>query len=366
MKTLKTAVVGLGRIGWGYHVPEVARHEGFELVAVVDPLEERRQEAREAHGVPAYPSIEDLFAHERPDLVVIASPTRHHAGQTVAALEHGAHVFCDKPMADSLEAADRMIDAARRAGRRLMVYQPHRAGSDVLALRAILARDLIGRVYMIKRTASAYSRRHDWQAFRRHAGGMLNNHGPHFVDQLLYLAGAPARRVRCVLKAVATLGDADDVVKILIETANGILVDIDINMASAHPMPPWQVLGERGSAVMDAEAKAWHVRYFRPGELEHVVPVDTPAAPGRRYGSGETIPWREESVPLESYPPASFYDRCHEHFARDLPAFVPLDESRELMRVLELCRRDAETAGADGASDPRSAADTCGPQGECR
>lgn len=349
MQTLKTAVAGLGRIGWGYHVPEVVRHGGFELVAVVDPLEERRLEARQTHGVAVYPSIEDLLGDQRPDLVVIATPTRYHAGQAVMALEHGAHVFCDKPMADSLDAADRMIDAARRAGRKLMVYQPHRMGSDVLALRAILARELIGRVIMIKRTAAAYSRRHDWQAFRKHAGGMLYNHGPHFVDQLLDLAGAPARRVRCVMKAVATLGDAEDMVKILIETTNGVVLDIDINMAAAHPMPPWQVLGERGSLVMDAEAKTWRVRYFRPEELERVAPVETLAAPGRRYGSGETIPWREESVSLEAYPSASFYDRCYDHFARDMAAFVPLDESRELMRVLELCRRDAEAEEAGPA-----------------
>ena len=342
MNPLKTAVVGLGRIGWMYHVPEIVRHDGFELAAVVDPLDERREEARQAHGAAGFATLEDLLGEMRPDLVVVASPTRCHADQAILAMEHGAHVFCDKPMADSLEAADRMIEASGRTGRKLMVYQPHRAGADVVALRAIFERNLIGRVYMIKRAVAAYSRRHDWQAFRKHAGGMLNNHGPHFVDQLLYLAGAPARRVRCVLEAVATLGDAEDVVKILIETANDVTLDIDINMASAHPIAPWQVLGERGSLLLDSEAKAWRARYFRAEELATIDPVDVLAAPGRKYGSGETIPWREETFSLEDYVPIRFYDRCQEFFALDKAPFVPLEESRELMRVLDACRRDAQ------------------------
>jgi predicted dehydrogenase len=223
-----------------------------------------------------------------------------------------------------------------------MVYQPHRARGEVVALREILEQDLIGAVYMMKRGRSDYARRNDWQAFRRHGGGMLNNYGAHYIDQLLYLAGSRAERVTCVLRTVASLGDADDVVKVVIETADGTILDLDINMACAHPMTPWRILGERGSALFDEEEQAWRVRYFRQEELAELAVHDGLAAPERRYGSGETIPWREAVYPLADYPAIDFYQKCYEYFALDREPFVPVADTREVMRVIDVCRRDAE------------------------
>ncbi len=175
--SLHTGVVGLGRIGWQFHCPELMRHEGFDLVAAVDPLAERREEAETTYGCRTYSDVASMLASESLDLMVIASPTNYHVDHAIAAFEHGIDVFCDKPMAPTLAEAERMVRAAKAAGRKLMVYQPHRAGVDVVSLRAVLARDLIGSVYMIKRASSMYVRRNDWQAFREHGGGMLNNYG---------------------------------------------------------------------------------------------------------------------------------------------------------------------------------------------
>ena len=195
---------------------------------------------------------------------------------------------------------------------------------------------------MMKRTCTAYTRRNDWQAFREHGGGMLNNYGAHFIDQLLYLSGSKAARISCVLRTVASLGDADDVVKALIETESGVILDLDINMASAHPMAPWQILGTRGSIVLDEAGKAWRVRYFVDEELDDVQVQAGLAALNRKYGSGEAIPWKEETVPLTACTPVDYYAKCHEYFALDGEPFVPVQETRELMSVLHQCRLAAE------------------------
>jgi len=342
MKVLRTAVVGLGRVGWRFHIPQVLEHDGFELAAVVDPLPDRLAEAESKFGVRGYRDHEALLEAEQLDLVVIASPTRFHCAQAVAAFERGCDVFCDKPMSFSLEEADRMIVAMETHGRKLMVYQPHRAVVEVVALQEILRRGLIGPVYMMKRAQSRYVRRNDWQAFRKHGGGMLNNYGAHYIDQLLYLAGSSARRITCSLRSIATLGDADDVVKAVIETENGVILDLDINMAAAHPIPPWLIFGERGSIVLDEEARTWRVRFFRLDELPDVPLHEALAAPGRRYPRDEAIPWRDVTFPLADFHPVDFYARCYEFYALDAAPFVPVAESRELMRVLDVCRRDAE------------------------
>ncbi|MBN1641252.1 MAG: Gfo/Idh/MocA family oxidoreductase [Anaerolineae bacterium] len=342
MAVLRTGIVGLGRIGWQFHAPQAAAHAGFALVAAVDPLEARREEAVARYGVRAYATYEEMLAAEALDLVVIASPTPFHVEQALAAFAQGCDVFCDKPMAPTLADADRVIDAARASGRKLMVYQPHRARADVVALRQILAEGWIGPLYMCKCARTAYIRRNDWQAFRAYGGGMLNNYGAHFVDLLLYLAGSRARRVSCAMRTVASLGDAEDVIKAVIETEDGAILDLDINMASAHPMPEWHVLGQRGSIVYDEAQRAWHVRYYRAGTLGEGIVYRELAAPGRRYGNVETIPWEERTVPVAREGGIDYYAQCYAFFAEDKPPFVPVEETREVMRVLDLCRQEAE------------------------
>jgi predicted dehydrogenase len=357
MKVLRTAVIGLGRIGWQFHVPNVLRHDGFELVAVVDPLPERRAEAQRLVGAQAeprsrangdlqsYPDHVALLESTALDLVVIASPTPFHAEQAIAAFEHGIDVFSDKPLAPTLQEADRMIAAMEKHGRKLMVYQPHRARVEVVALQEILRQDLIGPLVMIKRAIARYDRRNDWQAFTQYGGGMLNNYGAHYIDQLLYLSGSTARRVTCSLRTVASLGDADDVVKALIETDSGVILDIDINMASAHPMPPWQILGQRGSIILDQDNAAWQVRYVRDKDLSTLGLQEGLAAQDRRYGSGERIPWRTESRDIARFKPVRFYDTCYAYFGQDKAPFVPIAQTREVMRVLDECRKSAAQGG---------------------
>jgi predicted dehydrogenase len=289
---------------------------------------------------------------------VIASPTPFHAEQAVAAFEHGLDVFCDKPIAPTLAETDAIISAAQAHQCKLMVYQPHRARVEAVALREILSQDLIGPLTMIKRGISRYVRRDDWQAFRRYGGGMLNNYGAHYIDQLLYLSGSPAtggaaawrsaaaHRVSCALRTVASLGDAEDVVKAVIETEGGVILDVDIHMAAAHPFPPWQVLGQRGSALLDPEQFAWRVRYFRAEDLPELEAQEGLAARDRRYPS-QPIPWREATFSLADIEPVDFYERCYAFYALGRAPFVPVAETREVMRILQACR--ASSADQRGA-----------------
>lgn len=340
MKVLRTAVIGLGRIGWRFHVPNAARHDGFELAAVVDPLQERLDEAKAEFGAKGYKDYRSMLDSEKLDLVVIASPTKFHAEHAVAAFKQGCHVFCDKPMTPTLQEADSMIAAMREHGKKLMIYQPHRVGSDVVALREILRQGIIGPVYMIKRASSSYDRRNDWQAFRKHGGGMLNNYGAHYIDQSLYISGSKAKRISCTLRTIASLGDADDLVKAVIETENGVIIDIDINQAAAHSLRPWQVFGKYGSLNLDGGI--WRARFFDPEALEEIGVQDGFAAEARRYGSGEKIPWQERDYPISDFQSINFYQKCYEYFALDEKPFVPVEETREVMRVLDACRKYAE------------------------
>lgn len=340
---MKTALIGLGRIGWQYHLPQIVKHEGFELAAVVDTNPERLWEAGEVYGVRGYGDTAEMLTKERPELVVIASPTVFHWQHAMDALRAGAHVFLDKPMACSLSEAREIAACARACGRKLMVYQPHRATPEAVAARRVLESGLLGRVYMIKRASSDYNRRADWQAFEKNGGGMLSNYGAHYVDQLLYLTGGIPEEVRCWRMHEISLGDADDVVKLIIRTANGPVLDIDISQAAALPAEPWLFLGTLGAARLEdtPEGACFIVRYLKPDELPPLEADERLLAKGRRYDQDTALPWRSESFPVRPDMEVDFYDRCREFFIEGGAPFVPVEETMRVMEILEECRRSA-------------------------
>lgn len=340
-RTLRTMVVGLGRIGWEFHAPAVSRHEGFQFVAVVDPATERRDEARMRFGVQGFAEYPAAFDAVKPDLVVIASPTPFHAEQAIAAMQGGADVFCDKPVAMDLAQTDRMVTVMRQTGRKLMVYQPHRGRAYTVAMRSLLARNLIGPVYMMKRGVASYVRRNDWQAFTKYGGGMLNNYGAHYLDQLLYVAQDRPRRAAAHLRAIATLGDADDVVKVVVETERGLILDLDINTATTAALPEWIAMGKYGSIEFRPAEKRFRIVSCDAAALAPGAASEGLAAADRKYPGNAKIAWREEFVPLSDYADVDFYQKVYEYVALDQPAFVPIDETRTLMALLDDCRRYA-------------------------
>ncbi len=339
---LKTALIGLGRVGWSFHLPQIAAHPGFEAAAVVDISAERLEEARAKYGVRGYTDYREMLAAEHPDLVVVASPTHLHLAHATDALRAGAHVFLDKPMAASLDEARQIAAVSAETGRRLMVYQPHRVTAEANVARCVLDSGILGPIFMIKRANSGYSRRSDWQSLKKFGGGMLNNYGAHFSDQLLYLCRDTAADIQCHRYRVATLGDADDVVKILMRTPGGVTLDLDINQAAALPLPAWTLCGKYGTAVFDQDAAGnprFFARYFDPAELAPLSVTEDLAAPGRKYNLDQPIPWKEREFPVTPADAGSFYDACYDYFALGKEPLVPLAESLRVMELIDRCHR---------------------------
>jgi len=335
---LRTALIGLGRIGFGYHAPAIARHRGFQFVGVADPLAERRAEATAQWQVPAFESVEAMLQQTRPDLVVVASPTAFHLEHVCAAFAASAHVLCDKPVARSVAEFDAMLAASTAAGRRLLAYQPARIRSELTTLREILAKTLIGPVHTIKRSNASYVRRNDWQAFLANGGGMLGNYGSHQLDEQLAVIGhAPIRSVFCQTRCVATSGDAEDFVKIVLVADDGVLVDIDISQAAAQPMSAWQVFGAHGAATWDAAARTWRVRYYVPGEAPALNRQPGLAAAGRKYAH-EELPWQELAVAAPETDEYDYYELAWRYFAQNEPAPVTTGETRQLIELIDRCR----------------------------
>src|SRR5947209_930009 len=134
---VRVGIAGLGRSGWNIHARTMREFpEQFRIVAVADFEASRREEARQATGCRAYDSFEQLIRDDEIELVVVSTFNRLHAEHTVAALETGRHVVCEKPFALTLADADRSIATAERVGRHVIPFQNRRSEEHTSELQS--------------------------------------------------------------------------------------------------------------------------------------------------------------------------------------------------------------------------------------
>lgn len=341
-RRLRIAVAGLGRIAWQYHIPEILKHPQFQLAAVADPLQERLSEAEMEFGATGgYQSVQQMLEQEKPDLLLIASPTCFHAEQALEAFKYGVDVICEKPLAGVMEDAEKITQSMHHYRRKLMVYQPQRLTEQAVSLKNILASGVLGKIFMVRRTCCSFSRRNDWQAFTAYGGGMLNNYGSHYIDQFIYLFGGNFKSVNAVVRRIISCGDAEDFVKLLAVNGHDITFDLEINMAAALEGHEWLVCGTCGSAAW--QSSGWQLRYFNPAHLISCSIQSGLAAENRLYPSEPDIPWKEKVISPEPAQSNGFYDYCYRYFMLNEAPLVPVENTMEVMKTLERCRH-AETA----------------------
>lgn len=149
---LRVGLIGAGTIAFSAHLPAIRRlRDELELVAVADVRAENAQRAAREFGAAAhYSDYHELLARGDLDFVDICTPEFLHAEQTEAAAAAGLHVFCEKPMAASVEEADRMIDACERANVKLMIGHSRRFTGRYQQIRAAIDRGDIGEVRYVR------------------------------------------------------------------------------------------------------------------------------------------------------------------------------------------------------------------------
>lgn len=338
-RKIRIGVVGLGRIGWDFHCKTLAKHRDFALVGVADTDSERCREAEVTYGCAAFADFSELLELSGLETVVIAAPTHLHKEMALAALRRNLHVYMEKPLARNLDEARSIVRAAARKGRVLSVYQPHRVSATTQHLLKILRSGEIGQVYQVRFGRFNCVRRDDWQSLRRYGGGMLNNYGAHYLDVLMQLIGYDVKRVFCQLRRVMSLGDAEDVVKVVIETRNGAMGEVDINQASAISSFELEVLGTSGAVVL--ENGEFRVRSFDPEDLEPKELDRSLASAGREYPRDQ-IPFRERLVPVDQGLQVDVYADLARAIRTGKAPLVRPEEPLAVMRLIERCRENSK------------------------
>jgi predicted dehydrogenase len=191
MGRLKIGIIGCGGIAYGKHMPALKKLKQVEMTAFCDIVIERAELAAEEYGVPGAEVFEDYAKLLKLDLDVVhvLTPNKQHSFITVDALESGKHVMCEKPMAINTAEAQKMVDAARRTGKKLTVGYQNRFRPDSLYLKKMCENGELGEIYYARGQAIRRRAVPTWGVFldeENQGGGPLIDIGTHALDLTLW------------------------------------------------------------------------------------------------------------------------------------------------------------------------------------
>ncbi|NMH71486.1 Gfo/Idh/MocA family oxidoreductase [Bacillus sp. RO2] len=194
MSKLRMGIIGVGGIAQNRHIPTFLKmEEKVTITAISDVNEETAKTVGEKFGISnVYAHYADMFEHV--DAVTICTPNKFHAEITIAALEAGLHVFCEKPMAMRPDECEAMVAAAEKSGKQLAIAYHYRFMKESVAAKRLMDADEIGRPIVARARGMRRRKVPGWGVFTNkelQGGGSLIDYGCHLLDLSLWLLGNP-------------------------------------------------------------------------------------------------------------------------------------------------------------------------------
>lgn len=334
MDKVRIGVLGTGIIIRDYHMLTLADNPRADVVAAGNMRPDSLRALAEQYSIPkTYTDFDKMAQDPDIDAVVIGLPNYLHAPVTIAMLEAGKHVLCEKPMAMSVEEGKKMIEAAEKADRCLMIAHMWRFDHEVIWLRDVVRSGVLGDIFKAKAHSIWLHEGpalDSWSVKRKYAGGgVMGDMAIHAIDTLHYLLGEAHP-----LKVFATGGhffqdiEVDDTANLMLEFEGGITGFIEAG---------WYHLYADG---LEGYAQVYGPKGYAstfPSELHTYVE-------GVRSVTKPEMPHREQQCDMP------MYYRQMEHFLdcvinnrEPVPGAV---EGLWAMRVLEAAYRSAEIGQA--------------------
>lgn len=349
-RSLGIAIVGYGPFGGMgyYHGLGIAQTPGLELVAVVDPSDERRKAAEhDFAGLSAYASVDDLVGDSDVDVAIVATPPSAHFGLARQLLSAGKHVACEKPLCLTAAQADELIALSVANERVLTVHQNRRWDPDFLAVRRAVDAGLLGDLFNVETFVGGFEHPcRAWHSDVAVSGGAVYDWGSHHVDWILQLLGsAPARVTTHGHKRVWHDVTNLDQLRLHLSWDDGREAEFFQSDIAGVRRPKFFVQGTAGTLV----------GHYRPVAFERIEPgrgfvTDRPhhaEAPAdltlARYESGYGL--TETSLPLAPEQRFGFHRNLGDHLLLGEPLAVTAASVRSVVAVLEASQRSSDEGG---------------------
>lgn len=192
MDKVRIGIVGCGGIANNKHLPAIKQNGNFEIVAYCDIEIAKAEKSREQFGpetASLYSDYKELLKEEL-DAVYVLTPNKSHAEVSIAALNSGHHVMCEKPMAKTYEEAKQMVEAAKKSGKILNIAYQNRYRTDSVYLKRACENGDLGDIYYAKAHAIRRRAVPTWGVFLNEdeqGGGPLIDIGTHALDLTLWM-----------------------------------------------------------------------------------------------------------------------------------------------------------------------------------
>jgi len=349
-KKLRVACIGAGGIA-GAHLAEYAKMADVEIVGLADPIMESMLKKAEQYKIPVencFTDYSEMLRKVKPDAVSVCSPNGAHAANAVAALEAGAHVIVEKPMAMSAKEAQQMIDVAKKQQRKLVIGFQHRYDGRSAFLRGAVEKGEFGDILYARVQALRRRGIPNWGVFGQKAlqgGGPMIDIGVHCLEMCHFVMGSP-RPVAAVGNCFTYLGDkpsdvksswpnwdwktytVEDLAVGMIRFENGAMLSIEASFA-AHiekDLMNFSVMGTKAGGQWDPSA-------IYTDQNDHMVNVAPAFLPGNGWGGI----WVQKM--------RNFVEHC----LYDKPTLCPAEHGLMVQKMLDAIYESAAKGGKEVA-----------------
>ena len=289
-KKLRVAMIGVGGIS-NVHINTFKKYPDVEVVAAVDIKPERLEWARSTHGITnLYKDWKEMLKAVKPDAVDVCTPNALHAPAVIDAAKAGCHVITEKPMAMAPKECQAMIDACKKAGKKLVVGFQYRYHPYSQFLSKARDEGEFGKVMFVKCRALRRRGIPNWGVFgqkKLQGGGPMIDIGVHVVEMAHYVMGSP-KPIAASGKTWTYMGDKkSDVVSMWpgwyyktytvedlaigqIRFDNGAILQIEASFVAHIERDVWnfELMGEKGGCNWDPPMvftdRAGHMTNYSP------------------------------------------------------------------------------------------------------
>ena len=294
---IRVAVLGYGLAGRVFHCPFVSAVPGLELASI---MQRRGDEAAQTYPLARIVRTpEEVFADPRIDLVVVGTPNDTHEAFALAALQAGKHVVVDKPMAPTSKAIAALIAAASSAGKLLFPFHNRRWDGDFLTLSQVIRENRLGRMVKVISHWDRFRpapRPGTWKESAGDAHGLLQDLGPHLLDQALALFGSPQRLTASVRR---------DRAHSAIEDAFDIVLEFDRPAAQNAPAAQNTYAGQKASAGQKAPTTS-----NAPAAQNASAAQNAPATPSLLYACHSTMIAADPAPRFRAHGTSGSFTKC--------------------------------------------------------
>ena len=287
---IKGAIIGLGKMGLS-HAAIVGAHPEVETVAVCDSSSFILDAFRKFSKVKTYSDFQKMINEEKPEFVVIATPTKFHYPMVKFALEKGLHVFCEKPFTLTTKQGRDLMELALSKGLVNQVGFHNQFIGTFRELKRLLEKNVLGE--LVHFSGEAYGpvvikeKGSTWRSNPEEGGGCLYDYASHVINLVQEVIGRPEKIYGTILKSIYSK-DVEDAVYSLMKLKNGVSGTLLVNWSDEtyrKMATSLTVQGKKGKIICDATEikiflnepslsekldKGWTIKYI----TDFAIPVN--------------------------------------------------------------------------------------------